>query len=55
MVAVQQQPVRWKPPAYSRQNAREKHHLPDITFRWRMGRQAPRGWRAAASDRPHRR
>ena len=55
MVAVQRQPVRWKPPAYSRQNAREKNHLPDITFRWRMGHQAARGWRAEASDRPHRR
>jgi HD-GYP domain-containing protein (c-di-GMP phosphodiesterase class II) len=55
MVAIQRQAVRWKPTAYSRRIAQDKNELPDITFRWRMGRQAARGWRASASDRPHRR
>lgn len=55
MVAIQRQAVRWKPTEYSRRIPRDKNHLPDITFRWRMGPQAARGWRAAASDRPHRR
>ena len=55
MVAIQRQAVRWKPTAHSRRIARDKNELPDITFRWRMGRQAARGWRASAADRPHRR
>jgi response regulator RpfG family c-di-GMP phosphodiesterase len=55
MVALQRRQVRWKPPAYAHQIAREENHPPVITFRWRMGRQATRGWRAAASNRPLRR
>src|SRR6476620_8232597 len=55
MVVIQRQAVRWKPTEYSRWIARDNNDLPDITFRWRMGPQAARGWRAAASDRPHRR
>jgi putative two-component system response regulator len=55
MAAVQRQTARWKPPAYSRQIARETNDLPDITFRWRMGRQVARGWRVLASGRPHQR
>jgi len=58
MVAIQRQSVRqsvrWKPTAYSRPIARDKTDLPDLTFRWRMGPQAARAWRAAASDRRHR-
>ena len=55
VVAIQRQAVRWKPTAYSPPIARDQNELPDLTFRWRMGPQAARGWRAAASDRRYRR
>jgi HD-GYP domain-containing protein (c-di-GMP phosphodiesterase class II) len=43
--------VEWKPPVQKRRTARDDENVPDITFRWRPGRNAAHG--RPASDPTH--